>query len=334
MKRVLASNKTFFIFLFATVILMVSGCQRSDYDLLNPEDAGKWTLFTTADGLPSNQVRDINLDSRGKIWFTFLGYGSASYDNNIWTFYRSATTPLLNDDVICTAETTDGKILFGTTDGLSILTNDNIWSSYLDTTNVLYINTIKVASNGWIWVGTKDQGFYVNDGSGFTKNLSPDYKDVNVIEEGHAGNIYIGTNNGIVRWNGTTYSYITTADGLPDNKITSMLFDSRERLWVGTGAGKTASWIDNNGLHQLNLMTGRDSISIMDIHEDRGGNIWFATFGDGLIRYNGIIPDSFKEINGFPENEIYCIGEDKYGNLWFGLNSKGLIRYTLPIDIK
>jgi ligand-binding sensor domain-containing protein len=335
MKSSFLRNPICFKVLATIVFIIVISCQRNDYDLLDPDSAGKWTLFTTVDGLPSNQVRDINLDSKGNIWFTFPGYGSASYDDDQWTFYRTATTPILNDEVICTAETASGEIIFGTADGLSILSDNNVWSSYNDTTNTLYVNTIKVASNGWICIWTLDKGFYVNEGSGFKRiDTVAASADVNVIEEGRSGNIYIGTNNGLIEWDGSEYSFLTTSDGLPDNKVNSLLYDSKERLWVGMDAGRTASWIDDNGIHQLNLMTGKDSVSITDICEDRSGNIWFATMGDGVIRYNGIVPDSFLGTNGFPEDEVLCIGEDKYGNLWFGLNSKGLVRYTLPIGIQ
>jgi ligand-binding sensor domain-containing protein len=117
--------------------------------------------------------------------------------------------------------------------------------------------------------------------------------------------------------------------------VTSLRSDSKKRLWIGTDGGKTVSWIDATGLHQLNLMTGSDTLSVKDIWEDRRGDIWFATFNDGLIMYDGVIPHVYKNgINGLPENKVNCIGEDKNGNLWFGLYSKGLVRYTLPIDGK
>jgi ligand-binding sensor domain-containing protein len=322
-------------FAVVVIFLMIGySCERTDYELLDPESAGKWTLYTTADGLPGNEVSDIQLDRRNNLWCSFPGYGTASYDYSTWTLYRTATTPLLNDNVNCLAEASDGGIIFGTADGLSVLSENNVWSSFYEPATTLYINTIKVASNGWIWVGTQDQGVYVNDGSGYTKVPIDSYKTVNTIEEGVQDNIFIGTDSGIIRWDGIAYSHITMADGLPDNKVTAMYFDREERLWVGTDAGKSVSWIDRSGIHDLNLMTGTANISVRDIWEDRKGDIWFATSGNGIIRYDGVIPNSFKEYNGFFENKVNCIGEDKDGNLWFGLFSKGLVKYTLPIDMK
>jgi ligand-binding sensor domain-containing protein len=326
-------KKYYFITAVIPALLMLFiACERTEYELLDPATAGQWILYTTADGLPGNQVRDIKMDSRQNLWITCPGYGAAKYDYKDWTYYRTTTSDIHNDGVICLDESADGSVIFGTSDGLSILSDNNTWSSYVDPTTDLFVNTIKVASNGWIWVGTRDEGFYVDNGSGFIKVLNTQYKNINVIEEGNRGNIYLGTDNGIIKWDGLSYSYIDTTSGLPDNRVTAMHFDGKERLWIGTDAGKNVSWIDLEGIHKVNLMTGTDSVRIKDICEDRRGDIWFATFRNGLIRYDGVIPHSFKEYNGFPENDIYSIAEDKNGNLWFGLYSKGLVKYTLSID--
>jgi len=314
--------------------MLLSACERNDYDLVDPASAGKWTFYSTADGLPGNKVTDIQIDSRNNLWFTFPGEGTAKFDNSSWTYYKAGTTPLLDNLVNCVAEAADGRIIFGTADGLSILSATNVWSSWVDPVTSMYVNTIKVASNGWIWVGTANQGFYVNNGTAFTKMLTDNYKTVNIIEEGRGGNIFIGTDNGIVKWDGLTYSYITTDNGLPMNRVSSLYHDSRDRLWVGTAGGKTVSWIDTKGMHQLDLMTGADSIFVQDIFEDRKGNIWFATQRTGLIMFDGIIPIPESANNTIPDDRVNCIAEDREGNLWFGFESKGIASYTLPIGNK
>jgi ligand-binding sensor domain-containing protein len=321
----------------AMFLMLITACEHKSYDLLDPASAGVWTLYDTSTGLPGNTVNAIQLDSKNNLWFSFPGHGAAEYADKVWSYYNMLPSPILSNSVTCLATDITGKMFFGTSNGLSILTTNttgNEWASYIDPVTSMYVSTIKVASNGWIWVGTQNQGFYVNSGLGFTKTLTTQYKNVNVIEEGTQGNIYLGTDNGIIKWDGNNYSYLTTSDGLPNNKVTSLRLDKKERLWVGTDGGKTASWIDGSGVHQLNLMTGSDSVFIKSIWEDRKGDIWFATFNDGLIRFDGVIPHSYKISNGFFENKVYSIGEDKDGNLWFGLYSKGLVKYTLRIDIK
>ena len=313
-------------------LLAAVSCKKTEYELLDPEDAGVMTLFNTSDGLPGNTVSDIQLDKRGNLWFTFPGQGCAKYSNGTWTNFVNANSPLLSNVVSCLAESADGSIIFGTSTGLSILSTADTWDSYKDPVNTMTVTAVKVASDRSVWVGTSDQGFYINRGTGFVKTLSETYKTINTIEEDNLGNIWIGTNNGIIRWNGSSYNYLSQKDGLPHNRISSLRKDSKKRLWIGTRGGKNVAWVDNKGFHNLSLLNGRDSCRVNDIYEDRRGYIWFATVDDGLICYDGILPRAFRASNGFPENTIRSIGEDTNGNLWFGLESKGVVRYTLPID--
>ncbi len=326
--------KSFGSFAGILILIFIISCERNSYDLLDPDSAGVWTLFDVSDGLPGNKVSDIKLDSRNNLWMTFPGQGIAKYTDGSWTYYKAATSPLLSNTVSCVAETSDGNLVFGTSTGVSILSGSNTWSSYLDPVVTMIVTSVKVVSDGSVWVGTAGQGFYVNKGSGFVKTNVDSFKSitVNAIEEDNSGNIWIATNNGLIKWNGSGYSYMNVADGLPDKRISTILRDSKHNLWIGTKGGKTVSWIDTKGIHQLSLLNGRDSCAINDIFEDRGGNIWFATDSTGVIKYNGIIPHIYNIATRFPENTVNSIGEDKYGNLWFGLTTKGIVKYTLPIN--
>jgi ligand-binding sensor domain-containing protein len=115
-------------------------------------------------------------------------------------------------------------------------------------------------------------------------------------------------------------------------KVQALFFDSQQRLWIGPNGGQTVSWIDKAGImHQLSLMNGNVGTFVRDIYEDRKGDIWFATWLDGLICFDGVIPHSYKVYNGFYDDNINSIGQDNDGNLWFGLYYKGLVKYSLPL---
>jgi ligand-binding sensor domain-containing protein len=324
------------------VLACSSACEKTKYDLLDPASAGVWTLYNTHNGLPGDTIRDIKLDNFNNLWVTFRGNGAATYSNGVWTSYKTTNSDILSNSVTSMGTKPDGSIIIGTANGITMRSASGQWSSYKDPlAATMSINTIKVASNGWVWVGTQNQGFYVDDGTGtgFQNLKLPGFENVYTIEEGkyHQSTqfkeIWLGTDNGLLRFD---YDSIilkySTSNGLPDNDVTSLLFDSKKRLWVGTFGGQTVSWIDDSGLNQLSLMNGNSGTFVRDIFEDRKGNIWFATWWDGLIQFDGVIPHSFKLYNGFVENDVNCIGEDKDGNLWFGLYSKGLVKYSLPLE--
>ena len=65
---------------------------------------------------------------------------------------------------------------------------------------------------------------------------------------------------------------------------------------------------------------------VRTIYQDKMGNYWFGTNGNGIIRYNGQILETMT-IEGIRSYmRVLEIVEDKAGNVWFG-TSEGLIKY-------
>jgi ligand-binding sensor domain-containing protein len=329
------------------ILISFTACEQTKYDLLDPDSAGQWELFTSSNsGLPGNSIFDIVKDENDNLWVTCYGKGAARYNNGIWEAYTTTNSNILNNYVTALAPTQDGNVLIGTEAGLSMRSSTGSWYFYVDgSVSYMSISTLKVASDGSYWIGTVDQGYYYyTTSTGFKHYLPATGFDVNVIEEGSNGNMWLGTDRGLYKYTGTHLSpasspAFTKLNGLSNNMVTSLFFDKEERLWIGYLKGKTASWLDKSGtIHQLNLMNGADSTTVWDICEDRKGDIWFATSGFGLIRFDGVIPHSYKAYNA-PDNIkdqindfFTSIGEDKDGNMWFGLASKGVLKYTLPIE--
>ena len=70
--------------------------------------------------------------------------------------------------------------------------------------------------------------------------------------------------------------------------------------------------------------------------QDKAGNLWFGTTGEGAYRYDGKIFTQFTVKDGLSNNCVYSILEDKLGNIWFG-TLDGICRYDgkniIPISI-
>ncbi len=65
---------------------------------------------------------------------------------------------------------------------------------------------------------------------------------------------------------------------------------------------------------------------VRTMYQDKKGNYWFGTNGDGIIRYDGRTLEKMKVPDISPHFRVLEIVEDKAGNLWFG-TSEGLIKY-------
>lgn len=79
---------------------------------------------------------------------------------------------------------------------------------------------------------------------------------------------------------------------------------------------------------------GADNVN--SILEDREGNLWFGTTGEGVYRYDGESFHQFTAGDGLKSNFVYCIFEDQDANIWIGTEA-GLCRYDgnrfIPIEI-
>jgi ligand-binding sensor domain-containing protein len=60
--------------------------------------------------------------------------------------------------------------------------------------------------------------------------------------------------------------------------------------------------------------------------QDKNGNIWFGTNGDGIARFDGKTLVYFTLKDGFSGTAVRGIFEDKEGNMWFG-TSGGVSKY-------
>ena len=58
---------------------------------------------------------------------------------------------------------------------------------------------------------------------------------VYTVVQDDKGFIWIGTDAGLVRYDGTHFKVFTTTDGLPDNEVLGLHFDKKtNRMWIIT----------------------------------------------------------------------------------------------------
>ncbi len=319
------------------LLICFTSCENNDYDLLDPDSAGVWTLYDAGNSeLPGNDVYDVEVDATGSLWVASYGKGIAKYANGAWTKYNISNSGILSNNVTAIESKSDGSIIVGTTNGIAIMNGSGQWSSYKDPlVTTMDVNSVRLTSDGSIWVGTNNEGFYINEATIYSH--SPSGFTVYSFEEDKSGNVWMGSSNGLYKWNGTSWTNISGTGGLPSGSVTSLRIDSKERLWIGVQNTDKVYLRDNSGIREISLMTGLTSIYIWDICEDKNGDMWFATYGGGLIRYDGVVPHSYKTYNAFTsgvfaEDDVNCIAMDNDGNMWFGLTTKGLVKYTLPLN--
>ena len=91
----------------------------------------------------------------------------------------------------------------------------------------------------------------------------------------HAGALWVGTENGLYRYDGYRFLAFTTADGLASNRITALQESAGGTLWVGTAEG--LSWREGAGFRTSNSELMRGSIPEQGIACDRAGRVYLTT---------------------------------------------------------
>lgn len=94
----------------------------------------------------------------------------------------------------------------------------------------------------------------------------------------------------------------TTVDGLPNNAIRSLFFDSRGLLWIGTENG--LSKMENNVFQNFDEYDGLAFNSCWAIEVDPLGQMWFGSYGGGLTFFDGQTFRAFRKEDGLINQKI------------------------------
>lgn len=137
------------------------------------------------------------------------------------------------------------------------------------------------------------------------------------------GDIWIASWEGIIRYDGKTFTNFTNKESLRRYHVFCALEDRKGNLWFGTIGGGIYVY---DGKEFINYTTREGLVfdGIGCIYEDKAGNIWIGT-QDGISRYDGtanntkdITFKNFTTADSLTDNDINSIIEDKNGLFWIG----------------
>lgn len=127
-------------------------------------------------------------------------------------------------------------------------------------------------------LGVSGQSF---DFKSFDSSVGLPQNYIYSMTQGEKGYVWIGTSEGLVRYDGFDFITYTTRDSLANDFVKELLLSENGTLWIGHNNGDLSYQIEE----QFYKIALEETISpINDICEDQAGNIWAVEQNSGLIR--------------------------------------------------
>ncbi len=285
-----------FLFFIFSLISFLGFSQTTYFDKIGKRD-----------GLPDNNIFDIQQDSYGHLWFG-TSNGLALYNGysfRVWRHNQEDSTSLNSNQV----------------DYLLALPDDELF------------------------VGHINKGFFKFDYH--KEQFEPLDKNQNKLNKkwlcafySQHDKIWIGSSEGLELFNPKTRKLKKVPLRLEGNYfVSSISEDEKGFLWLFCSKNRIIKYNPESGATELitfgsviheNLLTRGGKVLY-----DRAGYVWIGTEHEGLYRYNL----KTKEINNFSienkkflSNIVLTLLKDKKGSIWIGTDAGGMYEFVNPSD--
>lgn len=249
--------------------------------------------------LSDNSIHSIFEDSEGGMWAGSFFGGVNYYSEYTSQFERicpgDMPGELKGKSISEMCEDMDGNLWIATEDaGLNFYNRraKSFSNGFIDATNV---HALALVGDSELWIGTYMDGLYVLDvRTGKYRHYSNDGKPGSLIDDS-VYSIYKGSDNSI---------------------------------WLGTIKG-LCRYDASSGTFE-HICRDRVTSSVNDITEGADGCLWFATIGQGVLRYD----EKNKEWSTPGGDCLEKITQaitlllDKDGNMWVGTEGEGVFRFS------
>ena len=234
-----------------------------------PIVTGQLKLKRTSATGPSTNVRCGLLDQSGNLWFGTTGQGIYRFDGK-WFVNYTVEEGLSNNYVWDICEDKNGLLWFATADGAC---------TFDGTKFIRYPVTVINGSSAKLGF-TFIKKFSVDQYG----NPSEDNAVWNILQD-KTGDLWFGLNDGMARYNGTSFTRQFESDGI--KKVEAILEDKEGNIWFGGRGTEGALRFDGKVVSRY---TPDGKNWVWPGLQDKAGNIWFTNWG-GAYYFDGKVSD-------------------------------------------
>jgi signal transduction histidine kinase/ligand-binding sensor domain-containing protein len=130
------------------------------------------------------------------------------------------------------------------------------------------------------------------------------------------GDLWIGTGDtGLARFRRRIIRMYTKADGLPNDKVETILSGHDGTLWVGNNCGGLSKF-DGQRFITYSEKDGLSNSCVWSLAEDRHHDIWVGTWGGGFYRFRQGHFTQYSISQGLPSDVALSVMVAQDGSLW------------------
>ncbi|MCE3278989.1 MAG: rsbU 7 [Bacteroidetes bacterium] len=305
--------------------------------------------YSSKDGLPSDYINCLFEDSQKNMWLGIKGFGITKLKNNEITTYKlnvqNLAGSLVDNEIQAIAEDNQKNLYFGSIAGLSVF-NGSTFKNYYEENGLPNKNIYSITKDhqGVIWIGTNNGLCYFKGEKLIEieeiKKLAVTQGSLPVfaIFEDRGRNLWIATEDGVIKYNRKTAIKYTKGNGFTDKRVLSIAQDKNGYLWFGTGEGVFS--YNFTSFERIDQNNGLAANKVYLIENDNNNNLWVGTTkGIDRINLNLYHSNNKIEIKHFGKDDglkgVECNRNAKFkdseGNLWFG-TIKGVTVYNPRYD--
>jgi hypothetical protein len=310
---------------------------------------GAWTRFTTADGLPDNQVSGLVFDRQARPWVMTEG-GVARFEDDRWrpqTESDGLGGPV--DGASALAASADGDLWLGSFDdgaGVARLVDEG-WQPYFAADGPRDYEAVgaRRAPDGAIWLAYANKGrFRLNrvagqDWSAVSSDgyVAPPPFAIGALtlvrpamafdDAGRLSLSSVHQRQGVARFDGAQWAFTTQPDQIPGTLVYDIAYQSDGTAWYATDVGAVRQ--DGRGWRLFDRSTGLPGNDVRAVEIAPDGTVWLGTDG-GAARLDGDRWTVFRQSSGLAGELVYALGIAPSGTVWLTTyRPAGSMRFAL-----
>ncbi|MFC2076170.1 two-component regulator propeller domain-containing protein [candidate division KSB1 bacterium] len=306
--------------------VFIPGCGDS-----NGPGEGLFTNYTTSNGLMDDKILCMTYGPDNRVYVGSYN-GLSMFDGSDWS-HLSGADGLPGDVVVGVAVSDSGGIwvsgfdLDDANQGKIGYFVDGEWEIFPVFNNLIH-SIVSDDRQNIYWFFSEDGVTWcdgVNWGKSSSNFFGIDSSEIRVVRADGFENFWLGTRDGVYRYDWTEFDHFTKTDGILDNVVTAIAEGGPNELWVGTTLGP--SLYSNQTWEAFpNIGLAQKSITAIAVDGEKG--IWVGTT-TGVSRYYQNTWAAYTSENGLVNNRVTAMVSDHLGNVWIGTQG-GISVYQSP----